>query len=339
MLELIIDSEKGDYSNIYNAIDNIGSYKTVVLSNQDHAINEDVNISFGTTLKFLDGAKLNGTKTITFNNNKLIIHPNSEVFDTSLNLTGTLSVNKIYPQWWGFSQNNTGAKNKIALQKAIDFMAKFGGELIITDGTYKVDSNIVNNEFNKNKNCIIKGEGNVVLDYTDVLDTDQILDLGSTPSENYEILDDLNIGDNIINSNIPVECGDILQLYSTDLWCDDAQTTKREIVEVLKVDGNNIYLTRSLYDSYLKSTTVVFNCNSSKLEFSNIKIIGNNSVESYGLALRYFSNSLLDNNKLTGFNKTSIALTSCINSKIYNNNINDSTLDGFGCMPRYNCSR
>ncbi len=120
-------------------------------------------------LKIQNGARLKddaNNPDLTINGN-IIAAPGQHIFDFE-NGTGSISfgsnsaIEKIYPNWWGFSPSASDAINSAALQAAIN---NDGQKISIPSGTYGFDTGVTVSTGDDVK--IIQGSGwDTVLDYT-----------------------------------------------------------------------------------------------------------------------------------------------------------------------------
>ncbi|MDR2914317.1 MAG: glycoside hydrolase family 55 protein [Tannerella sp.] len=96
----------------------------------------------GVTLYFMGGI-ISGT-TLTGNKTK-IIAPITQIFNASLNVTGTWDIDRSYPQWFGAQSYTSISTSSVdcaaAINKAI--LMKQTGEVFIPRGWYRVNSSII----------------------------------------------------------------------------------------------------------------------------------------------------------------------------------------------------
>jgi hypothetical protein len=220
-----------------------------------------------------------------------------------------------------------------AFQNAVNYMATNGGTMVIPSGTYKINSQITNNSFTQGKNCKIIGVGSVILDFSAMI-TGLAFDLGCVAAhveDGTPITVDAIRGDKTITSALSVEKGDIIQIFSTDLWGGfTAGFYKRELARVSSIADGVISLDRGIYDDYDADTTVVINQNSARFEFSNITLKGNPAVNLIGLTVRNFHNIKITDCDFYSFNTSNVSLYGIYGGYIGNNRSCDSIRNGFG---------
>jgi hypothetical protein len=221
--------------------------------------------------------------------------------------------------------------DQAAFQLAVNAMASTGGQVIIPSGTYKINSKIVNSSFVRNKDCVIIGIGSVLLDFSGMAGTDGAFELSSTPTAPYTAITvDIVKGVQTITSALVANKGDILEIFSTDLWGTTINVYRRELVKVMSCVAGVITLYEPVYDNYDKDTTTIGNTNSARLIFQNIKMKGNIAVFQNGMTVQNFHDIDIRNNEIIDFDNAAIALTGGYGGFIANNDIYNSLRDGFG---------
>jgi len=145
----------------------IAANSTYVVSSPTTTISGTITIPAGVTLNFI-GGMLIGTGTLVGNKTKIIASL-TQLFGTSLNVSGTWEIDRAYPQWFGAqseqSINTSSPDSAAAINKAI--VMKQTGEVLIPRGWYRVNSSIfVNNAIVLTGEPGIRQGNNVLTDGT-----------------------------------------------------------------------------------------------------------------------------------------------------------------------------
>lgn len=215
-----------------------------------------------------------------------------------------------------------------AFQNAVNSIAANGGMLVVPEGTYKINSAILNNSFLKN--CTIIGNGTVILDFSG-MGAGICFDLGTTPDAVYTAIGAaVSRGDVEITTDITATRGDILNILSTDLWGGTVGVVRREMVKVKQTAGGTLEVYTPVYDNYDNATTTIGNLNSVKLDFCNIKIIGNSATNQIALTIRNCIDINVSDIKIIDCISSGITCYKVFGGKITNCDIYNTLQEGFG---------
>lgn len=188
-------------------------------------------------------------------------------------------------------------------------------------GVYKMNSAILKTRDGGMLQVI--GEGNVVLDATDMPAPSIVLDIGGTIGSSSALAADAALGDITITTALAVSVGDIIRLRSTESWSSvlDEDCDQGELAQVRSVSGTTITLTSSLMDSYNAATTTVYRLNSPRVELRNFRAIradSNADLDNYGVRVKYAHEVLLESVQAEWHSYSGFSILECFGAELHN---------------------
>lgn len=188
-------------------------------------------------------------------------------------------------------------------------------------GTYKMNSGVLKTRDGGMLQVI--GEGNVVLDATDMPAPSIVLDIGGTIGSSAALAADAALGDITITTTLAVATGDIIRLKSTESWSSviDEDCDQGELAQVRSVSGTTVTLTSSLMDSYNAATTTVYRLNSPRVEARNFRIIRaatNADLDNYGMRVKYAHEVLMESVQAEWHSYGGISILECFGAELHN---------------------
>jgi hypothetical protein len=132
------DGVKDDTIDLQAAITSIGSNEKALLLAGTHVVSDDMTIPENVTVWFIEGGALNvaSGKTVTINGR--VNAGLYQIFDGDGSVSGLTQA--IYPEWWGAVADGS-TDDVSAITSAKDAIGN-SGEIIFTNGSYKIDSNL-----------------------------------------------------------------------------------------------------------------------------------------------------------------------------------------------------
>jgi len=321
------DYEDGslDASTINAAITAIGSDKrTLILKSGTWTIDANVTVPANIQLELAAGAVASVSTGITLTINGDFKAPVMKVF--TLNGTGSVTfgegyIQKYHPEWFGFSQSETGANNATYLQDCIDSIT--AGTIKFSSGTYSIDSEI---SVTDKINMVGDGINQTILDYSSSTGTftniSGIYVSGSLGSALPSFSSSISKGDDTItfSSNPSLSLGDVLIIYdSTDSSFNAARTVYRsgEFVKVAQISGNTITTSQPMYDSYTSGGSVnIYKVTPTTNIFKDFQVKVKNGV--IGIKVAYGEDVLIENFKADNSNIAGIEIRQSYNTRINN---------------------
>lgn len=201
--------------------------------------------------------------------------------------------------------------------------------LILVNDTFVISSSIIINDLNKNKQLSIWGNG-AVLDYSGAPANMQALSFTSEATDTFNITHIEEGRDWIVLSGLSnINQGDVLEIYSTELWGFRSEYTKGELIEVSNVSNDTIWLTNFIHDDYNLDSTVCINKNMGSISIYDLSIISNANTVYSSIQFNSLRNSKIENCKFYNSGASTLSYSCCFNSEVSGNSLYTSSGEQF----------